>query len=380
MTVTVSLPACPWQNDAPAGILGLVRKKQQPMGRRSVHPADLGEFGLIARLTHELASRADVVLGVGDDAALLDPGPDTLIAATCDAQVEGRHFLRDLATPEEIGHKALAVNLSDIAAMGAEPLWALVSLLLPPTLDVAVLDGIYAGMNALARRYGVAIVGGNVSGTDGPLVLDVTLLGRVRRGHEVRRSGAQPGDRLLVTGTLGAAAAGVLALVSAASASPVPPAALERARAAMAAPTPRVAEGRALAGTDLVTAMLDISDGLAADLGHLCTVSGVGAAIEAGMLPIDDAVRQIASAYGRDPVALALAGGEDYQLLFSVRQDGVEAAMAAVAAVGGTAHEVGFVTAAESGLRLRLPDGSEQPLAPVGWDHLRSALGNELGS
>lgn len=346
-----------------------------------MRPDELSEFGLIARLTRGLAARPDVLLGAGDDAALLDPGPaDTLIVATCDAQVEGRHFLRDLASPQEIGHKALAVNLSDIAAMGGEPLWALVSLLLPPALDVAVLDGIYTGMNALARRFGVAIVGGNISGTSGPLVLDVTLLGKVQRGHALRRSGAHPGDRLLVTGTLGAAAAGLLALVTAPGAATIPRATLEQAQAAMVAPEPRVAEGRALAESGVVTAMLDISDGFAADLGHLCTASGVGAVVEAGALPVDEAARQIAVAYGHDPVSLALAGGEDYQLLFAVWPDGVEAAKTAVAAVDGIAHEVGFVTEAGMGLRLRQPAGGERPLEPRGWDHVYSAEGQEPGS
>src|SRR5690348_2441925 len=183
--------------------------------RTSVRLKDLGEFGLIARLTRGLPGRADVVLPAGDDAALLDlgGGADALLAATCDAQVEGRHFMRGAATPEEIGWKALAVNLSDIAAMGAEPLWALVSLLLPPGESVAVLDGVYAGLRTLAARYGVAIVGGNIAGTSGPLTIDITLLGRVMRARALTRAAGHPGDTLLVTGTLGAAAAGVLLAV-----------------------------------------------------------------------------------------------------------------------------------------------------------------------
>jgi thiamine-monophosphate kinase len=371
---------CPWQKGAQAGILALVRKKQKSEGQRNVRLGDLGEFGLIGRLTRSLATRPDVLLGAGDDAALLDLGADTLIVATCDAQVEGRHFLRDLATPEEIGYKALAVNLSDIAAMGAEPLWALVSLLLPPALDVSVLDSIYAGMNALARRYDVAIVGGNVSGTDGPLVLDVTLLGKIQRGHELRRSGARPGDRLLVTGTLGAAAAGVLAFITEPGAANISQTILERARAAMAAPEPHVVEGRALAESGIVTAMLDISDGLAADLSHLCAASNTGAVLIASAVPVDAAAQQIATAYGRDATLLVLGGGEDYQLLLTVPPDGVERAQAAVATVGGVAREIGFMTEPDAGVRLRLPDGSEQLLEAHGWDHLRSARDKEPGS
>src|SRR5690349_20474075 len=151
---------------------------------------DLGEFGLSARLTRGLPGRADVVLPAGDDAALLElgDGEDRLLVATCDARVEGRHGIRGVATPEEIGWKALAVTLSDIAAMGAEPLWALVSRLLPPKESVAELDGVYAGMRALAGHYGVAVVGGNIAGTSGPLTIDMTLLGRVARAHALTRA------------------------------------------------------------------------------------------------------------------------------------------------------------------------------------------------
>lgn len=332
------------------------------------------EFSLIARLTHNLETRLDVVLGVGDDAALLDVGPDKLLVATCDAQVEGRHFLSSVATAREIGHKTLAVNASDIAAMGAEPLWALVSLLLPPGVAADRLDGMYEGMRALGRRIGVSIVGGNVSGTDGPLTLDMTLLGRVERGRAYTRSGGRPGDRLVVTGTLGAAAAGLLAFVTTREATPhaqVAPDLLERARVALAAPLPRVAEGRALGATGSVGAMLDVSDGLTADLAHLCAASGVGAIVEAEALPVDVAARAIATAYGRDPLDLALYGGEAYELLFSVPPARLDAALDAVRSVGGGASVIGTLTEAHEGMRLRLADGTSRPLAPSGWDHLR---------
>jgi thiamine-monophosphate kinase len=327
---------------------------------------ELGEFGLIARLTADIGTRSDVVLGVGDDAAVLDLGGEALLVATVDALVEGRHFLREVATPEQIGHRALAVNLSDIAAMGAEPLWALVSLLVPPQLPVEVLDGVYAGFRALAGRFGVALVGGNVAATDGPLAIDVTLLGRVPRGRVLTRAGGQPGDLLLVTGTLGAAAAGVL--------SSTPPAGLARdvllrARQAQLEPQPRVDEGRALAEAGVVTAMLDASDGLAADLGHLCEQSGVGAELEAESIPVDPAATATAAALGRDALDLALAGGEDYELLFSVHPGNEARAIDVVREVGGTARVIGRLVA-ESGLRLRYADGRVAQLAPRGWDHL----------
>jgi len=340
---------------------------------------DLGEFGLIARLTRGLPSRADVVLPAGDDTALLDlsGGKDVLLAATCDAQVEGRHFMRGAATPEEIGWKALAVNLSDIAAMGAEPLWALVSLLLPPGESVAVLDGVYAGLRTLAARYGVAIVGGNIAGTSGPLTIDITLLGRVMRARALTRAAGHPGDTLLVTGTLGAAAAGVLLAVGqpmdGAARAEIAPEMAARARAAMAAPVPRVAEGRALAASGVVTAMLDVSDGFAADLGHLCAASGVGALVEEAELPIAPGAAAVAPLYGRTPLDLALYGGEDYELLLSTRPDGARAAVETVRGAGGTARVVGRLTSDAGRIEMEAPGRERKRLDPRGWDHLRGA-------
>lgn len=388
--------------------------RQQPLPANQ--PPDggrVGEFELIARLTAGLATRPDVVVGVGDDTALLalDSASPWLLAATVDAQVEGRHFVRGIATPEEIGHKALAVNLSDLAAMGAEPLWALVSLVLPPGADPAELERVYAGMRALAERYDVAIVGGNVAALDGvgahgmrpyasatgspmesvaarpvspshsgevsplaaPLVLDVTALGRVARGRATLRSGGQPGDALLVTGQLGAAAAGLLALVTGQrpeSAVWLAPEMLSEARTALVAPVPRVAEGQALAETGDVHAMLDVSDGLAADLAHLCAASDCGALLDATAIPIAPAARAVAAAYGRDALDLALFGGEDYELLFAVAPAAVVVVRDAVARVGGEAHVIGELTPPADGLRIRGPDGTGGPLEPRGWNHL----------
>lgn len=331
--------------------------------------ADLGEFGLIARLTRDLATRPDVALGIGDDAAALDFGGGNLLLATCDAQVAGRHFLIDVATPEEIGHKALAVNLSDIAAMGGEPLWALISLIAPPDLDGAILDGIYAGLGALARRYNVAIVGGNVSSTTGPLTLDITALGRVERQRMLTRSGARPGDALLVTGALGGGLAGLRAH-TAPPGTPLPSEALAQVRARMATPQPRVHEGQALAATGLVTAMMDLSDGLAGDLGHLCARSGVGALLDEAALPMTDATRAIAQALGADSLAFALYGGDDYELLFTSPPGAVAHVIEAVRAADMSATVIGEMTAPDLGMRVRGLDGDTRPLAARGWDHL----------
>lgn len=340
--------------------------------------SELSEFELIARLTSQLPPASEVVQGVGDDAAVLNCPPGSQLIATCDALVEGRHFLRVHTSAEQIGRRALAVNLSDLAAMGGEPRFALVSLILPPATEPTWLDDLYRGLLLEANEFGVAIVGGNIAVTDGPLIIDITLLGVVAQGKAVLRSGAHVGDRVCVTGTLGAAAAGLLSFLKPfTEAHPALDQALDDVQSAQRVPRPRVAEGRALAASGLVTAMLDISDGLAGDLGHICERSGVGAVIEAGSLPISASTVQIATAHQRTPRDLALFGGEDYELLFTVPDNAVDQALAAVRAAGGSAVAIGWIVPAESGpsitLRLRLPDGTERPLAPRGWDHLHAS-------
>lgn len=329
------------------------------------------EFELIARLTRGLSQPAHVAVGVGDDAAVLDCPPGSQIVATCDALVEGSHFQREWATPEQVGRRALAVNLSDVAAMGADPLYALISLVIPPATPITWLEGLYRGLRSEADLFGAAIVGGNISSTAGPLVVDVTMLGRVPCGQALLRSGARPGDRLCVTGTLGAAAAGLLALQQTPSGVPaITPLALERVREALLLPTPRVAEGKALASIGGISAMIDISDGLAADLGHLCEQSGVGAIVEESALPVDEVTAVVIRAFGRDVQELVLHGGEDYELLFAVRPEAETAALQAVRAVGGSVVPIGWCTDAAAGLQLRTRAGAKVLLEPRGWDHM----------
>ncbi len=337
-------------------------------------PEDLGEFELIARLTAGLGRSPHVVVGVGDDAAVLDCDGGTQMLVTCDALVEGSHFVRRWASADQIGRRALAVNLSDVAAMGGEPVAALISLVMPRTTEVEWLDGLYAGLRAEAEAFGTAIVGGNVATAPGPLIVDVTLLGRVVAGRALLRSGARPGDRLCVTGTVGAAGAGLLTMARGRGTLPEDAAqAVARVRQALLAPQPRVAEGRALAADGGATAAIDVSDGLAGDLGHLCEQSGVGVILEAAALPILEETHIVARHYGDDPVHLALYGGEDYELLFTVRPEAEQSALAAIRAAGGTATAIGTMTEAREGMRLRSGDGTVSALEPRGWDHLRGA-------
>ena len=330
---------------------------------------DIGEFGLIARLTAGLSRRADVLDGVGDDAAVVTLDAGDALVATCDAQVEGTHFRLAYATPFSIGQRALAVNLSDIAAMGATPRYALISLLAPPTLDVAILDGIYAGLRHEADRYGVAIIGGNVARNPERLVLDITLLGSGVPRYLLRRSGAQHGDTIFVTGSLGMAAAGLRVLNDDAVRRDLTAAVVATVLAAQQTPTPRVAAGQWLAHNGVTTAALDISDGLAADLHHLCAASDVGATIDADRIPIDDATVAVAKRIDTPASELALFGGEDYELLFTANVAAPETlSQALFDATGISATPIGTITAEHTITLARA--GTLVPLLSRGWDHM----------
>ncbi len=331
---------------------------------------ELGEFGLIDRIARLTGAAPDgTVAGIGDDTAVLDIGGPRLLLATIDIQVEGRHFLRGRTDPHDLGRRTAAINLSDIGAMGGAPRWALVSLALPPKLEVAWVESLYRGLAEELGRFGAAVVGGNLSGGEG-IVIDLALLGEAEREQVLYRSGARPGDVILVTGHLGCSAAGRLALD--AGLDPADPA-VARVVAAHRLPWPRVRAGQAIAATGYATAMLDLSDGLASDLGHVCDASGAGALVDASLLPIDAETRRVADRLGADPVWLAVAGGEDYELLCTAPPDTVEHLRAAVKrAEDLPLTAIGRITPAAEGRRL-LVDGRATPLNAAGWDHFRAA-------
>lgn len=268
----------------------------------------LGEFELIGRYFNRLgASRADVLLGVGDDAALVVPPPGQVLVTALDTMVEGVHFMAD-DPPDSIGHRALAVNLSDLAAMGATPAWFLLSLSLAH-VDERWLGGFAAGMAALATRHGVALIGGDT--TSGRLTVSVTVMGFVPPGLALRRDGARVGDAIFVSGSVGDAAAGLALRQGRLTGSPGDVAALEDR---YLRPEPRVALGPALRG--LASACIDVSDGLGGDLAKLCEASGAGADLQGAALPVSAALQRTAG--GAQQRALALGGGDDYELLFTV--------------------------------------------------------------
>jgi thiamine-monophosphate kinase len=233
--------------------------------------AELGERGLIARLRRRLpAPGPDVLLGIGDAAAAVRWGDETLLLTT-DTLLEGVRFRRSTATLRDIGAKAIAANVSDIAAMVGELCYALLALALPPSLAVAEVDELYAGIQEMAGQHGVTVVGGDTCAARGGGVLSVTLVGRVA-GAPLRRSGARPGDAILVTGTLGASAAGLGVLERGAGA--LPPAVVDTVARPHRVPTPRVAESRLIRAAGGATAMIDVSDGLVTDLGHIAPRAG----------------------------------------------------------------------------------------------------------
>lgn len=327
----------------------------------------VGEFPLIARLARRLKPpNPDVVVGIGDDVAVFRIGPDRHVLATCDVQVAGVHFLPDRVDPFRLGRRCAAINVSDIAAMGGRPTHFLVSLGLPGDTAVAFLEALYGGLSEEAARWGADVVGGNVSRAPA-LFIDLTLLGEAG-GQVLRRSGARPGDRVLVTGRLGASAAGLALVLDPALQVAGPD--REQVLEAHLTPTPRLREAQAIVAAGGATAMIDVSDGLAQDLGHICDASGVGVRVWAAALPVDEATRRVAAAAGRDVLELALGGGEDYELLFTARPDAADAIVAAVREATGTPVAViGEVVPAEAGRRLVLPDGRETELAPRGWRH-----------
>jgi thiamine-monophosphate kinase len=335
--------------------------------------SELGEFDLIARLTHKLPVHEGVLQSVGDDCAILDLPGEMLLLATNDSQVEGVHFTLQTSEPEHIGRKSLAVNLSDIAAMGGEPRYALVSLVLPPHLPVAVLDGIYAGLRLEAEQYNVSIVGGNIAGAGKAdlVIIDITLLGLIERERVLLRSGAQVGDLLCVTGTLGDAAAGLCTLLHPEYLYPSD--ALEVVQSRQRTPQARIQVGRVLSqfAPHTVTAMLDISDGLSGDLAHLCERSRVGACVEMVNLPLSHSVQSIAATAQANPIDWALHGGEDYELLFTITPHMAQRVIEAVeTATAIPVTVIGKIRDASEGMSLVQPGGQIEPLLVKSWNHL----------
>jgi len=333
--------------------------------------ADCGEHALIARIRARLTTAPWIVVGPGDDAAAIEPVRGALEVVTTDAQVEGVHFDRQFVPPEAIGHRALAVNLSDLAAMGARPRAALLSLALPDSLEIGAFERILDGLLALAGRYHVALIGGNITRTPGPLVLDVTALGTVHRRKILTRTGARPGDEVYVTGTLGEAACGLLRLrdaVNGANGAGTVEEEQERATWYLR-PDPRIRAGVLLGGNRAATSCMDLSDGLADGVRQIAQASSVGIALDAGAIPITAESRAWLSRTDRDPVELALRGGDDFELIFTSRPRQAGRLRDVRRKLGDLPiTRIGIVTRAP---RLLVKDERGERELPEGYEHFR---------
>lgn len=279
---------------------------------------DMGEFGLIRRLTEHLSENSSLLCGPGDDCAVVQLG-NTRVLLSCDAMVEGIHFRCDWATSDAIGWKAAAAALSDIAAMGGVARWMLVTLGCSSDTDPEYLAELYRGIGELTEQCGVVVVGGDTVHTPGGILLDMAVVGEVASGSEPKyRSGAQPGDVVFVTGHPGASALGMMALERGNKNAP------DMLIEAHTRPRPRLAEGAWLGREAAVHAMMDVSDGLVADLGHIGDRSDVGIAIKTALLPISPDMRRYADSIGAQPELNALGGGEDYELVFAVSSEAAD--------------------------------------------------------
>ncbi len=322
------------------------------------HPVSVhGELDLIARIRERSGARNRAVrVGIGDDCAILRVPAASEMVVTTDFSLEGRHFRRDWHTPESVGHRCLARGLSDLAAMGARPVAAFLSLAMPAPLDVRWVDGFMAGFGALAELWGTQLAGGDTSQAPGKHILaDVVVTGAVEQGRALLRSGARVGDAIYVTGMLGGSAAELEGLAR--DQLRAKKRAAEPGKHPHTFPEPRIGVGQALLRRKLATACMDLSDGLSSDVRRICEASGVGAELEAARIPLGVGAT----------LEQALSGGEDYELLFSARQKvRVPETIAGVAVT-----RVGKITRAALGVRLLRADGLGRALKASGWEHFR---------
>ncbi|MGA9853826.1 MAG: thiamine-phosphate kinase [Gammaproteobacteria bacterium] len=316
----------------------------------------MDEFEIIRRyFLDQSTHRDDVRLGIGDDAAILRVPPGQELVASVDSLIAGVHFPEDLSAAA-IGHRALAVNLSDLAAMGAAPIWGLLALSLP-RVDEKWIREFARGFFTLAQRYRVALVGGNLA--RGPLNITVTVHGLVPAGQALLRSGAQPGNQVYVTGWLGDAAAG-LHMLQASMRITETDSCVQR----FCFPEPRIQAGLAL--RDIASSAIDISDGLAADLGHLLQASGVGARLQVDQLPLSPSLLQ--HRIRNEAVNLALSGGDDYELCFTVPGERIPLLESHAREFGCSVTRVGEITASKD-LRCLKDDNTDWPLPVAGYKH-----------
>jgi thiamine-monophosphate kinase len=337
------------------------------MAKRMRTIEDIGEFGFIRSILNGcIVSKENVICGIGDDCAVIGPYKGSLLLITTDLLVEGVHFLPGKISPIHLGEKAVAVNLSDIAAMGGAAMHLLVSLAIPPSTPIKTVHSLYSGIKSMCRRYGINLIGGDTSSSLNKLFINIAAIGEVLEGEELYRNGARPGDAVYVTETLGDAAAGLEILKGSASAQKSLSARLIKAQNR---PVPLLEVGRKIAESHLASAMIDLSDGLLSDLNHICIASNTGAFLLQASLPLSDDLKKFCKINKLDPYKFVLTGGEDYRLLVTVPDKNIEAFQGIFKNIKSCqVHRIGQITE-ETGIRIVRQDGTEESLRATGFDH-----------
>ena len=332
----------------------------------------IGEFGLIRTLEHHCHHlQSDVIQGIGDDAAILRTQPNEALIASTDLAIEGIHFDLSFESYQDVGYRTAVANISDMAAMGATPKFLLVALAVPPSTAVQGLKDLYRGFKEPCRRYNISVVGGDTSSSQSGIFLCMTILGQVKANHALKRSGAKIGDRVYVTGTLGDSKAGLQILQRRAI--------QKNANAPRAyesflikrhlRPTPRPAIGQQLAKSRWAHGAIDISDGLSGDIHHLCKASGVGVELWASHLPLSRQCATYAEAHGLSPIELALEGGEDYELMFTVPPRHQPKMVTLSKTFKTSLTCIGKIRPQSFGLKLKSEGGTSRSIAKHSYDH-----------
>ena len=339
--------------------------------------SDIGEFNLIDRLKKILpaADLPEILVGIGDDTAVIQVNQQEVWLITCDIQIEGRHFRLENTSYYDLGKRSMAVNLSDIAAMGGQPAFALVSLGLSPDITVNNYDSLFEGMRDQLAEFNAHIIGGNLAKSDTNLIIDITLIGKTASDQFIRRRGASAGDLIYVTGTLGDSGAGLALLEKFGTEYPRKYEPLVQAHVS---PKPRVDIGIKLAENHLATAMIDVSDGVAGDLYHICETSKVGAVIDLEKMPFSRDIPEILQLCKLNLEDLLLHSGEDYELLFTVSPDTNPALLEQLSRdFSIPVSHIGTIVSAEDGYKIRDGSGKMRDLKPGGWDHFKNRINTE---
>ncbi|GAG63104.1 unnamed protein product [marine sediment metagenome] len=332
---------------------------------------DIGEFSLIKKITKDIfVDKSMVIAGVGDDVAVIKTKSEKYSLLTCDVLIEGTHFKRETITPYQLGKKAIAINVSDIAAKGGIPNQALISIGLTKDTKVKYVEEIYRGIKEEAKKFNIDIVGGNTALSKDKIFVDIFLIGEIEPEFLLLRSGAKTGDKILVTGNLGDSSAGLEIIEN-----------LDfkfeekikiKLKQAHLNPCPRFVEGKIIAKSRLAHSMMDISDGLSSDLAKICEASGVGAIIWEDKIPISKETLAFAKSVKKSPLNFALHGGEDYELLLTSPPENANLIIQKIQGKTETkVSELGEIKDKEFGIKIVKTDGRIMPLNTYGWDHFR---------